>query len=150
MTPPNGAFRVASTERKTACPVPWATKTPEPPSRTRISGFPRELKERTDYTGATRRMRRNKEDDGRRNGNSVVSTEAADQERKERNGDTRTVRHAPGGTWLTKIRSFLKDSIIINQESYGRRGGAVQEEGGERLGGNREETRRSKERGYKL
>ncbi|KAJ1200576.1 hypothetical protein NDU88_004399 [Pleurodeles waltl] len=63
-----------------------------------------------------------KEDDSRRNGNSVVPTEAADQERKERNGDTRTDRQAPGGMWLTKVRSFLKDSILTNRESYGRRG----------------------------
>ncbi|KAJ1111559.1 hypothetical protein NDU88_008881 [Pleurodeles waltl] len=90
-----------------------------------------------------------KVDDDRRNGNSVVPTKAADQGRKRRNGDTLTDRHAPGGTWLTKVRSFLKDSIRTNLESYSSRGGTVQEEGGERLGGNREVMRRSKERGCK-
>ncbi|KAJ1204527.1 hypothetical protein NDU88_008304 [Pleurodeles waltl] len=63
-----------------------------------------------------------KADDGTRNGNSVVPTETADQERKGRNGDTLTDRHAPGGTWLKKVRSFLKDSILTNRESYSRRG----------------------------
>ncbi|KAJ1175892.1 hypothetical protein NDU88_001177 [Pleurodeles waltl] len=56
MTPQNGVCRAASTARKTACPVPWATETSEPPSGTRISGFPTELKGRADYM--MRRMRR--------------------------------------------------------------------------------------------
>ncbi|KAJ1162948.1 hypothetical protein NDU88_003412 [Pleurodeles waltl] len=43
-----------------------------------------------------------KADDDRRHGNSVVPREAAKQGRKEKNGDTLTDRHAPGGTWLTK------------------------------------------------
>ncbi|KAJ1165764.1 hypothetical protein NDU88_006181 [Pleurodeles waltl] len=61
MTPPNGVCRAASTARKSACPVPWATEMPEPPSGTRISGFPTELKGRTDYTlGDTRRTRKTK------------------------------------------------------------------------------------------
>ncbi|KAJ1134473.1 hypothetical protein NDU88_000925 [Pleurodeles waltl] len=90
-----------------------------------------------------------KADDDRSNGNSVVPREAPDQGRKAKNGDTLTERHAPGGTWLTKVRSFLKDSLSLNRESYGRRGETVQEEGGERLGGNREVTRRNEERGYK-
>ncbi|KAJ1161714.1 hypothetical protein NDU88_002195 [Pleurodeles waltl] len=47
-----------------------------------------------------------------RNGNCVVPTEAADQRETEENGDTRADRHAPGGMWLTKVRSFLKDSIL--------------------------------------
>ncbi|KAJ1153725.1 hypothetical protein NDU88_006483 [Pleurodeles waltl] len=79
-----------------------------------------------------------KADDDRRNGNSVVPREAADQGRMVKNGDTLTDRHAPGGTWLTKVWSFLKDSLNINRESYGRgggegrcwrMGGTVQEEG---------------------
>ncbi|KAJ1177517.1 hypothetical protein NDU88_002772 [Pleurodeles waltl] len=44
-----------------------------------------------------------KADDDRRNGNSVVPREAADPGRKGRNGGTSTDRHAPGGTWLTKV-----------------------------------------------
>ncbi|KAJ1126527.1 hypothetical protein NDU88_004934 [Pleurodeles waltl] len=44
----------------------------------------------------------NEDDDGRRNGNSVVPSETTDQRVKERNSDTRAYRHAPGGTWLTK------------------------------------------------
>ncbi|KAJ1200024.1 hypothetical protein NDU88_003853 [Pleurodeles waltl] len=42
------------------------------------------------------------DDDGRRNGNSVVPSETTGQRGKERNGDTHAYRHAPGGTWLTK------------------------------------------------
>ncbi|KAJ1088559.1 hypothetical protein NDU88_001716 [Pleurodeles waltl] len=62
-----------------------------------------------------------KADDDRRNGNCVVPREAADPGRKGRNGDTPTDRHAPGGTWLTKVRSFLKDNHSVNREGCGRR-----------------------------
>ncbi|KAJ1111603.1 hypothetical protein NDU88_008920 [Pleurodeles waltl] len=61
MTPQSGVCHSASEARKTACPVPWATETPEPPWGTRISGFTTELKERTDYDWRwwrTRRTRR--------------------------------------------------------------------------------------------
>ncbi|KAJ1161717.1 hypothetical protein NDU88_002198 [Pleurodeles waltl] len=61
MTPQNGVCSAASAARKTALTVPWATETPEPPSGTQISGFPTELKGRTDYTmGRTRRTRKTK------------------------------------------------------------------------------------------
>ncbi|KAJ1188761.1 hypothetical protein NDU88_005518 [Pleurodeles waltl] len=80
-----------------------------------------------------------KADDDRRNGNSVVPTEAADQGRKGKNGDTLTDRHAPGGTWLTKVWSFLKDSISINRESYGRRGEGRDSAGGGRRAACREQ-----------
>ncbi|KAJ1114505.1 hypothetical protein NDU88_002741 [Pleurodeles waltl] len=74
-------------------------------------------------------------DDDSRNGNRVVPTKAADQRGTEENGDTRADRHAPGGTWLTKVRSFLKDSILKKRESYGRRG-----EGRDGTGGGRGEA----------
>ncbi|KAJ1091994.1 hypothetical protein NDU88_005108 [Pleurodeles waltl] len=48
---------------------------------------------------------RRETDDSRRNGNSVVPAETIGQLGKEKNGDTRTFRHAPGGTWLTKVRN---------------------------------------------
>ncbi|KAJ1143760.1 hypothetical protein NDU88_010065 [Pleurodeles waltl] len=44
-----------------------------------------------------------KADDDRRNGNSVVPREAADQGRKGKNRDMLTDCHAPRGTWLTKV-----------------------------------------------
>ncbi|KAJ1088743.1 hypothetical protein NDU88_001898 [Pleurodeles waltl] len=44
-----------------------------------------------------------KADDDGRHGNSVVPRESAEQGRKEKNGDALTARHAPGGTWLTKL-----------------------------------------------
>ncbi|KAJ1216986.1 hypothetical protein NDU88_004584 [Pleurodeles waltl] len=59
---------------------------------------------------------RKEDDDGRRNGNSVVPSEAADQRGTERNGDTRTDRHAPGGTWLTKVRLRARRNIFAGQE----------------------------------
>ncbi|KAJ1155029.1 hypothetical protein NDU88_007765 [Pleurodeles waltl] len=58
MMPQSGVCLAASAARKTACPVPWATETPEPPSGTRISGFPTELKGKTDYTWGRQRARR--------------------------------------------------------------------------------------------
>ncbi|KAJ1189631.1 hypothetical protein NDU88_006375 [Pleurodeles waltl] len=63
-----------------------------------------------------------KAEDDRRTGNPGVPEEAADPEMKEKTGDTLGDRHVPGGAWLTKIRSFLKDTIRIRQENYGRRG----------------------------
>ncbi|KAJ1092184.1 hypothetical protein NDU88_005296 [Pleurodeles waltl] len=86
-----------------------------------------------------------KVDDDRRHGNSEVPREAAEQGREGKNGDTLTDRHAPGGTWLTKLRSFLKDSLSINRESYGRReegrdgAGGGRRAAGRELGGDEEE-----------
>ncbi|KAJ1111918.1 hypothetical protein NDU88_000190 [Pleurodeles waltl] len=94
MTPQSGGCRAA---KKTACPVPWATETPEPPSGTRISGFLTELKredglplrsvedaenaektERKENEENTENEEGKEDDDGRRNGNSGVPSEAAD------------------------------------------------------------------------
>ncbi|KAJ1165841.1 hypothetical protein NDU88_006258 [Pleurodeles waltl] len=109
-----------------------------------------ETTEEEEKEEATEDEERKANDDARRNGNRVVPTEAADQRGTEGNGDIREDRHAPGGTWLTKVRSFLKDSILKKRESCGRRGkgGTVREEGGEKLGGNGEETRGNKREGY--
>ncbi|KAJ1188584.1 hypothetical protein NDU88_005343 [Pleurodeles waltl] len=60
--------------------------------------------------------------DDRRTGNHGVPKEAIDPSREGRTGDTLADRHAPGGTWLTKLRSFLKDNLKISRESCGRRG----------------------------
>ncbi|KAJ1105502.1 hypothetical protein NDU88_002908 [Pleurodeles waltl] len=61
-----------------------------------------EKTERKETEENTENEERKEDDDGRRNGNSVVPSDAADQRGTERNGDTRAYRHAPGGTWLTK------------------------------------------------
>ncbi|KAJ1083839.1 hypothetical protein NDU88_003994 [Pleurodeles waltl] len=82
--------------------------------------------------GESTEDREEKEDADRRHGNSEVPRGAAEQGRKEENGDTLTARHAPGGTWLTKVRSFLKDSLNINWEGNSRRG-----EGRDSAGGGR-------------
>ncbi|KAJ1200060.1 hypothetical protein NDU88_003888 [Pleurodeles waltl] len=53
---------VASTETKTASPVAMTTTRLTPSPRARISGFPREQKERTDcIQGSRRRTRRSQE-----------------------------------------------------------------------------------------
>ncbi|KAJ1201079.1 hypothetical protein NDU88_004895 [Pleurodeles waltl] len=65
----------------------------------------------------TKDEERKEDDDGRRNGNSVVPTEAADQRGTERNGDTRADRHAPGGTWLTKLK-FAREINLGAQQGH--------------------------------
>ncbi|KAJ1137037.1 hypothetical protein NDU88_003450 [Pleurodeles waltl] len=60
--------------------------------------------------------------DDRRSGNPGVPREAADPEEKERPEDTLRDRHVPGGAWLSKEWSFLKDNLRIKQENCGRRG----------------------------
>ncbi|KAJ1127240.1 hypothetical protein NDU88_005643 [Pleurodeles waltl] len=45
-----------------------------------------------------------------------------EQGRKDETGDALTARHAPGGTWLMKERSFLKDSLKLNREGNDRKG----------------------------
>ncbi|KAJ1101364.1 hypothetical protein NDU88_006432 [Pleurodeles waltl] len=66
--------------------------------------------------------REEKADADRRHRNSVVPRGVAEQGRKEEKGDALTALHAPGGTWLTKVRSFLKDSLKINREGNDRKG----------------------------
>ncbi|KAJ1160672.1 hypothetical protein NDU88_001166 [Pleurodeles waltl] len=78
-----------------------------------------------------------KEDANRRHWNSGVPRRVAEQGRREENGDMLAARHAPGGTWLTKVRSFLKDSLKINREGSDRRG-----EGRDSAGGGGGEARR--------
>ncbi|KAJ1119413.1 hypothetical protein NDU88_007599 [Pleurodeles waltl] len=78
--------------------------------------------------------------DDSRNGNRVVPTEAADQRETEENGDTRADCHAPGGTWLTKVRSFLKDSILKRKTGELRQEGRVRDG----TGGRKREARRER------
>ncbi|KAJ1166719.1 hypothetical protein NDU88_007116 [Pleurodeles waltl] len=78
------------------------------------------LREEEDEQNAEN-VERRETDDGGRNGNSVVPSELTGQLGKEKNSDTRAFRHAPGGTWITKVRSFFKDSIFTKGESDGRR-----------------------------
>ncbi|KAJ1177558.1 hypothetical protein NDU88_002811 [Pleurodeles waltl] len=59
------------------------------------------LQEEEDEQNAENAERKETEG-GRRNGNSVVPSEITGQLGKEKNGDTRAFRHAPGGTWLMK------------------------------------------------
>ncbi|KAJ1118632.1 hypothetical protein NDU88_006821 [Pleurodeles waltl] len=61
-------------------------------------------------------------DNDRRSGDPGVPREAADPEEQERNEDTLRGCQVPGGAWLTKVRSFLKDNIRLKRENGGRRG----------------------------
>ncbi|KAJ1119550.1 hypothetical protein NDU88_007735 [Pleurodeles waltl] len=109
------------------------------PSRTkREDGLPLRNEEDAEKPGRkengkdTEDEERKEDDDSRRNGNSVVPTETADHRGTERNGDTRTDRHAPRGTWLTKIRHipgalqgpadflscFLHPSVLYQSQSW--------------------------------
>ncbi|KAJ1137734.1 hypothetical protein NDU88_004131 [Pleurodeles waltl] len=126
MTPPNGVCRVAFAARKTACLVAWATEMPEtslgnadilvPDRPKRVDGLPggtyMDDKEDAEGTGReeegerTEDEERKTNDDGSKNGNSAVLKKAADQRGTEENGDTRSDRHVPGGTWLTNVRPF--------------------------------------------
>ncbi|KAJ1157064.1 hypothetical protein NDU88_009779 [Pleurodeles waltl] len=49
--------------------------------------------------------------DSRGNWTSDDPLEANTQARPERGAKGREFRHVPGGTWLTKVRSFLKDKL---------------------------------------
>ncbi|KAJ1114828.1 hypothetical protein NDU88_003059 [Pleurodeles waltl] len=50
-------------------------------------------------------------EDSRGNRTSDDSLEVSTQARPERGAEGREFRHVPGGTWLTKVRSFLKDKL---------------------------------------
>ncbi|KAJ1117854.1 hypothetical protein NDU88_006050 [Pleurodeles waltl] len=43
-------------------------------------------------------------------------------ENQEPSEDTPKSRHIPGGAWLTKVQSFLRDSQLLKREMGGRRG----------------------------
>ncbi|KAJ1082555.1 hypothetical protein NDU88_002720 [Pleurodeles waltl] len=62
------------------CPVPWATKTPERTSGTRISGFPETLKVRKDSARETLSRRKT----------TGMPTESS--RRRETKGDSRATR----------------------------------------------------------
>ncbi|KAJ1156291.1 hypothetical protein NDU88_009015 [Pleurodeles waltl] len=74
----------------------------------------------------------NTSDDGSRIGNHAVPKKATEQWGIEESGDTRAGRHVPPGTWLTKVRSFLKDSILGKRKGYRGRGGERDGTGGAR------------------
>ncbi|KAJ1101082.1 hypothetical protein NDU88_006156 [Pleurodeles waltl] len=74
--------------------------------------------------------REEKEDADWRHGNSRGPRGVTEQGRKEETGDALTARHAPGGTWLTKVRSFLKDSLKLNREGNNRKGEGRDSAGG--------------------
>ncbi|KAJ1171377.1 hypothetical protein NDU88_003240 [Pleurodeles waltl] len=56
-----------------------------------------------------------------RNGNNKVPLEIDGQPRAGKRAETRELRHVPGGTWLTMVRSFLKGNFYHKGESDGRR-----------------------------
>ncbi|KAJ1134723.1 hypothetical protein NDU88_001170 [Pleurodeles waltl] len=62
------------------------------------------------------------ENNERRSGDPGVPREVADREEQERSEDTLRSRHVPGGAWLTKVPSFLKDNLLLKREKGGRRG----------------------------
>ncbi|KAJ1099326.1 hypothetical protein NDU88_004428 [Pleurodeles waltl] len=70
--------------------------------------------------------------DDSRIGNHAVPKKPTEQWGTEESGETRAYRHAPGGTWLAKVRSFLKDSVLRKREGYRRRGREEDGTGGAR------------------
>ncbi|KAJ1164630.1 hypothetical protein NDU88_005065 [Pleurodeles waltl] len=64
--------------------------------------------------------------------NPAVSIKPTKQWGTEESRETRADRHAPGGTWLAKVRSFVKDSIFRKREGYRRRGEEEDGTGGAR------------------
>ncbi|KAJ1083324.1 hypothetical protein NDU88_003483 [Pleurodeles waltl] len=83
-------------------------------------------------------------EDGSRNGNSEVSLKIDGQPWAGKRVETCELHHVPGGAWLTKVRSFIKDSFFKKGESDGRRGGIVRGEGREKSGEGRKEKGRTK------
>ncbi|KAJ1183899.1 hypothetical protein NDU88_000709 [Pleurodeles waltl] len=66
---------------------------------------------------------RNEEtEDAKRNGDSEAILEFNDQPCAGKRAERRKLRHVPQGTWLTQVRSFLKDKFYYKGESDGRRG----------------------------
>ncbi|KAJ1217164.1 hypothetical protein NDU88_004759 [Pleurodeles waltl] len=74
--------------------------------------------------------REEQEDADWRQGNSGGPRGVANHGRKEESGDALIARHAPGGTWLTKVRSFFKDSLKLNREGNDRKGEGRDSAGG--------------------
>ncbi|KAJ1198472.1 hypothetical protein NDU88_002313 [Pleurodeles waltl] len=58
----------------------------------------------------------------RRSGSLGVSRETVHPEDQERSKDTLGSCHVPGGAWLTKVRSFLKDNRLLKRGEGGRKG----------------------------
>ncbi|KAJ1150795.1 hypothetical protein NDU88_003584 [Pleurodeles waltl] len=55
-------------------------------------------------------------------GNSRVPLQTDDRPWEKNNAGKRDICHVPGGTWLKKVRSFIKDSFLKKVESDNRRG----------------------------
>ncbi|KAJ1189793.1 hypothetical protein NDU88_006535 [Pleurodeles waltl] len=73
--------------------------------------------------------REEQEDAEWRHWNSGGQRGVTDHGRKEESGDALTARHAPGGMWLTKVRSLFKDSLKLNREGSDKKGGGKGEGG---------------------
>ncbi|KAJ1166998.1 hypothetical protein NDU88_007391 [Pleurodeles waltl] len=65
---------------------------------------------------------RDREEPEKRPGTTGVSRDAEHTENQERSEDTLKSRHIPGGAWLNKVRSFLRDNQLLKREKGGRRG----------------------------
>ncbi|KAJ1087374.1 hypothetical protein NDU88_000550 [Pleurodeles waltl] len=78
---------------------------------------------------------RQETEDGRKKGSNEAPSSITGEQWERRNGDTRALRHVPGGTWLTKVRE---------------RGGTVRGERREECEWDREKTNRSKKGKLKL
>ncbi|KAJ1136802.1 hypothetical protein NDU88_003216 [Pleurodeles waltl] len=72
---------------------------------------------RTTETG-----KKDQEEPRTRAGTTDGVRDAGDAESQEPREDTLKSRHVPGGTWLTKVRFFLRDSQLLKREKGGRRG----------------------------
>ncbi|KAJ1122269.1 hypothetical protein NDU88_000765 [Pleurodeles waltl] len=57
--------------------------------------------------------------DERRIGTNEVPPKTTGHPREKKEVEPRALRHVPGRTWLTKVRSFIKDNIFSKGESNG-------------------------------
>ncbi|KAJ1104376.1 hypothetical protein NDU88_001788 [Pleurodeles waltl] len=65
----------------------------------------------------------------RRFGNTEDSPPKNDHPWEKKEVEPPALRHVPGGTWLTKVQSFIKDNLFLKGKSNGRR-----REGGDKMG----------------
>ncbi|KAJ1164202.1 hypothetical protein NDU88_004647 [Pleurodeles waltl] len=72
--------------------------------------------------GTTEMGRKDQEELRTRAGTTDGVRDVGDAENQEPREDTLKSCHIPGGTWLTKVRSFLRDSQLLKREKGGRRG----------------------------
>ncbi|KAJ1129183.1 hypothetical protein NDU88_007554 [Pleurodeles waltl] len=64
----------------------------------------------------------NQEEPKKSAGTTDGSRNTGDTKIQEPTEETLRSRHIPGGAWLTKVRSFLRDSQFLKREKGGRRG----------------------------